>query len=456
MNVSTRIARRGPLVPTVLVAGGLILAFVVFAGVWVRKLWFDSVSFPQVFTIQLLTQLLLFVAFFLVMAATVGFNMWLAFRMRPTVRRTGQSAVLDRYRDLLESNITVAILVPSVFLGAVAGISAIGSVDGVPRLVEPHLRSARPTPTSGSTSASTSSSTRSGPTCWPSFPVPCSSVSSPPPRSTSRSAESRPDGTVTRPNAARIHLSVLAGLLLVVYGLQNLFDRYGFLLQQGTLFTGMHYTDDHARLTAKLVIALIAFLCAGLFFVNGFLKRWTLPVVGLVLMVVSGADPRPDLPDGRAELPGQAERARPGAVLHRQAHRSHADRRSVSTTTEVTEYEAVTQVSQGQLKEDAEALPGHPADRPRGGGSDVREPAAAARLLLLPRGAGRRPVRDRRQGDRRRGRGARDQRRRLARPELEQPAHRLHPRLRPGGRLRQPAQFVGRSGVDREEPAARG
>ncbi len=35
-------------------------------------------------------------------------------------------------------------------------------------------------------------------------------------------------------------------------------------------------------------MAVIAFLCAGLFFANGFLRRWTLAVTGLVLMVVSG------------------------------------------------------------------------------------------------------------------------------------------------------------------------
>ena len=43
--------------------------------------------------------------------------------------------------------------------------------------------------------------------------------------------------------------------MLVVYGLQNLVDRYGYLVEMGTLFTGLQYTDDHARLGAKLVMA---------------------------------------------------------------------------------------------------------------------------------------------------------------------------------------------------------
>ena len=142
-----------------------------------------------------------------------------------------------------------------------------------------------------------------------------------------------------------------------MYGLQNLLDRYGFLLQQGTLYTGMHYTDDHARLTAKLVLALIAFLCAGLFFVNGFLKRWTLPVVGLVLMVVSGVILGliyPMVVQSFQVKPNEPDRERSYIAKHIEATRTAFG----IDDAEVTEYEAVTQVSQGQLKEDAEALPG--------------------------------------------------------------------------------------------------
>ena len=119
----------------------------------------------------------------------------------------------------------------------------------------------------------------------------------------------------------------------------------------------MHYTDDHARLTAKLVLALIAFLCAGLFFVNGFLKRWTLPVVGLVLMVVSGVILGliyPMVVQSFQVKPNEPDRERSYIAKHIEATRTAFG----IDDAEVTEYEAVTQVSQGQLKEDAEALPG--------------------------------------------------------------------------------------------------
>ena len=125
MSVTARMTRRGPLVPTVIVIAAMVAAFTIFAEVWTQKLWFDSVAFPQVFTTQLLAQVLLFFLFAIVMGGVVGLNMWIAFRLRPSVRRTGQSAVLDRYRDLLESRVALAILVPSAFFGIIAGVSAL-------------------------------------------------------------------------------------------------------------------------------------------------------------------------------------------------------------------------------------------------------------------------------------------------------------------------------------------
>ncbi len=158
-------------------------------------------------------------------------------------------------------------------------------------------------------------------------------------------------------SAARIHLSLLAGLILVGYGLQNLLDRYGFLLDEGTLFTGLHYTDDRSRLTAKLVMAVIVFLCAGILFASGFLKRWTLAVISLALMLVSGLVLSVAYP-----LVVQSFQVRPNEpVLESSyvARHIEATRNAYGIEdTEIEPYTAETTVSSGQLKEDAETLPG--------------------------------------------------------------------------------------------------
>ena len=359
MSVTSQMSRRGPLVPTILVIAALIAAFTIFAEVWTQKLWFDSLDFPQVFTTQLIAQVLLFFLFALVMGSVIGLNMWIAFRLRPAVRRSGQSAVLDRYRDLLESRIWLAILVPSLFFGLVAGISALsqsmeylawwnrapfGIADTYFGLDVGFYVFEYP--------------------IWQdvlSFIlgalffglVAAAAVHF----AVGGIASGRVRGRGAGDNAARIHLSILAGLMLVAYGLQNLLDRYGFLLQQGTLFTGMQYTDANARLTAKLVMAAIAFLCAGLFFANGFLRRWTLALTGLALMVVSGLIIGliyPLVVQSFQVKPNEPDLERPYIQAHIDATRQAYG----IDKTEVTQYDAVTQVRPGQLKEDAAALPG--------------------------------------------------------------------------------------------------
>ncbi|HEY3411313.1 MAG TPA: UPF0182 family protein [Propionicimonas sp.] len=359
MSVTSQMSRRGPLIPTILVIAALVAAFTIFAEVWTQKLWFDSVAFPQVFSTQLLAQVLLFFVFAIVMGGVVGLNMWIAFRLRPTVRRTGQSAVLDRYRDLLESRVLLSILVPSVFFGIIAGVSAVSQA-------MEYLAWWNRTPF-GVTDAYFGLDVGFYVFEYPVWQdllsfllgalffglVAAAAVHF----AVGGIVSGRARGRAARDNYARIHLSILAGLILVGYGLQNLLDRYGFLLNQGTLFTGMQYTDAHARLNAKLVMAVIAFLCAGLFFANGFLRRWTLAITGLVLMMVSGLILGliyPLVVQSFQVKPNEPDLERPYIQAHIDATRQAYG----IDKTEVTQYDAVTQVRPGQLKQDAEALPG--------------------------------------------------------------------------------------------------
>ena len=128
-----------------------------------------------------------------------------------------------------------------------------------------------------------------------------------------------------------MHLSVLAGVLLMLYGFQCLLDRYALLITQGTLFTGVHYTDDHARMGAKLVMAVIAFLVAGLFFANPIIKRSIYPGAALVLMVISGLILTliyPAVVQSFVVAPNQPDKENP----YMQRHIDIAGRHSASTT----------------------------------------------------------------------------------------------------------------------------
>ncbi len=356
MNVSSRVSRRGPLVPTILVLAGLVTAYVIFSELWTTKLWFDSVGYSQVFSTQLLAQVLLFAGFFLAMASIVGGNMWIAYRLRPLSRRTGQSAILDRYRDLLEANIWLAILVPSVFLGLVSGASAVSqSLQYLAWWNRASFGTGDPF-----FGLDVSFYVFEFP-IWQdvlSFLMGAVFFALLAAVAVHFAVGGIASGRgVASSRGARIHLSILAGLLLVGYGLQNLLDRYGFLLQQGTLFTGLQYTDDHSRLTAKIVMAVIAFLCAGVFFANGFLRRWTVPITALVLMVVSGLILGliyPLVVQSFQVKPNEPVLEAPYITKHIEATRKAFDIDKV----EIEPYTAKTTATSGQLKEDAETLPG--------------------------------------------------------------------------------------------------
>ncbi len=359
MSQSTTVHRRSPLLLTLAIAAVALIAFAVFTQVWTDKLWFESIGFGTVFSTELLTRLILFVGVGGLMAALVGGNMWLAIRLRPRGRRAGESAVLDAYRRMLENNSRIAVLVPAIALGILAGMSATTEVlpvlawlNAVPfGLVDPNFGLdykffvfELPVWQSFLSFLLTATAFSLIATAIVHFATGALRAV----RNTNRPQVSP---------AARVHLSVLTGVVLVLYGFQCLLDRYALLIGQGTLFTGVHYTDDHARMGAKLVMAVISFLVAALFFANPIIKRTIYPAAALVLMVISGLILTliyPAVVQSFVVAPNQPDKENP----YMQRHIDMTRQAFGINDTEITEYEAVTQVKAGQLKADAEALPG--------------------------------------------------------------------------------------------------
>ena len=87
--------------------------------------------------------------------------------------------------------------------------------------------------------------------------------------------------------AAQVQFSVLLGLFVLVKAVDYWLDRYDLVSASGKLIDGVTYTDDHAVLPAKNILLGIAVICAVLFFLNIWRRTWTLPSVGLALLVLS-------------------------------------------------------------------------------------------------------------------------------------------------------------------------
>lgn len=355
------VRRRRALVPTLLIMVGLVVAYAIFTTVWTDKLWFDSVDYSGVFTTQLLTRIGLFLVFGLLMGGFVAINIAIALRLRPRTRRTGASAVLDRYRDLLEARIWLSVAAPAVLIGLLAGVSAVSEVDTF-------LAWANATPF-GQTDPHFGLDASFYVFSYPwwrfvsSFALTATIVASlltiGVHLATGSLTLSRGAGRFARgPNdGALSHLSGLFGLVMVCLGVENLLDRYGYLVTDGDLFTGLHYTDATVSITARLVIAIIAFITAGLFFANIFLRRWVVPGTSVVLMIVASIILGLLYPAGVQTFgvkPDQPDVERPYISDHITATQEAYGIDDV----EIEEYSATTDVSEGQLKSDATALPG--------------------------------------------------------------------------------------------------
>src|SRR5499427_8136043 len=88
--------------------------------------------------------------------------------------------------------------------------------------------------------------------------------------------------------AAQAHLFVLVGVFVLLKGVAYWVDRWGIdFSQRGAVTTGASYTDVNAVLPAKTVLAVIAVLCALLFFAGAIRRSALLPAVGFGLLVLS-------------------------------------------------------------------------------------------------------------------------------------------------------------------------
>ena len=87
--------------------------------------------------------------------------------------------------------------------------------------------------------------------------------------------------------AARVQISILLGLVVLLKAVAYWFDRYALALKEGRLITGLTYSDVNALLPAKAILSAIAVICALLFFANIVRKSWLLPAAGTALMVIS-------------------------------------------------------------------------------------------------------------------------------------------------------------------------
>jgi uncharacterized membrane protein (UPF0182 family) len=353
-----QLRRRGPLVPTLIILAVIILAITLAAQVWTDVLWFDSVGFTKVFWVELWTKIGLFVVCGAITAAIVASSLLIGYRTRPVYPPVSEEQQnLDHYRELLEPLRKLATIAAPAVLGIFAGSAGasqwqtfllwanrvpFGSKDaqfgldiGFFVFTLPWLRFIvgflTMTLVLGLLAAAVTHYVYGG-----------------------LQLQTKGERTTS---AARIHLSLLMAALVLVRAASWWLDRYALTTKDSRLITGLTYTDQHAVLPTKAILAVAAIMCAGLFVATIWTHSWRWPIVGVVALGVVAI-----VAGGIYPAMVQSFKVKPS---EQSLEAPYIDRNIKATraaygldAAKVTEYKASTTPTRGQLRNDTTTIPG--------------------------------------------------------------------------------------------------
>ncbi|MEV5568739.1 UPF0182 family protein [Spirillospora sp. NPDC052269] len=276
------------LLPTLVTLAVLVIAFTVVTAIWTNLLWYRSVGLSSVYTTQLWARTSLFFGGGLLMALAVGVNMAVAHRLRPAYRPLSvEQQGLERYRMIIDPRRRPVTAVALLLLGVLTGASVAGQWPVWLAFLN-------------RTSFGVSDPQFHKDISFYVFTYPflrlvlsvvfatviLSMLAAVMVHYLYGGLRLQGPGDKVSP-AARAHLSVLIGLFVLLKAFAYWFDRYGLVHSERGVRTGASYTDVNALLPAKTILAVIAIVCALLFFSNLLRRGMTLPGVGLILLVLS-------------------------------------------------------------------------------------------------------------------------------------------------------------------------
>ncbi len=347
---------RSPLVITagILVALGALFTYI--SGYYVDWLWFKSVDFTSVWSTVLTTKLELFLLVGLVTSLVISLNIYLAYKRRPLYVPTSiEMSGLERLRGQIEPIrrwVFLAVIVALTYFAGTSGMvfwrewllfknaTNFGIKDpqfgldisffafrlpmwqaiigwGISTLVLATLASAFIHYMYGGI------------------------------RTTVQT-----DRTTV---AARVQISILLGLIVLLKAVAYWFDRYALALKESKLINGLTYTDVNATLPAKAILSAIAVICALLFFANIVRRSWLLPAAGTALLVISSVLIAGIYPGAIQQFqvkPSESSKEAPYIQRNIDATRTAYDLNNVT----VQDYNATLSTSAGQLAKDAATI----------------------------------------------------------------------------------------------------
>ncbi|MDR3068108.1 MAG: UPF0182 family protein [Cellulomonas sp.] len=282
--------KRGPLVPTLIVVGGLIVLVVVLAQVWTEVLWYQQLGYSKVLYVEWGTKAVVGLLGLLIMAGAVFASMAVAYRSRPVYPPSdADQRNLDQYREAIEPLRKVVMIALPVVLGLFAAGAAasrwadvqlflhrqtVGVKDpqfgldlGFYFFTLPMLRF--------TVSFLLATAILAGLAGLATHYL-YGGI-----RIAGRSEAPRTSRT------ARIQLATTGAVILVILAGSFWLDQYSLLMKNSSKYAGAGYTDVNAVIPAKVILAIAALLVAAVFVVTAARGNWRLPAIGVAVMVIA-------------------------------------------------------------------------------------------------------------------------------------------------------------------------
>ena len=275
--------------PTIIVIGILVAIFVFVTSIYADVLWYNQLGFQRVFWTEYLAKAGIFVAAFLIMGFAIWISLRLAYRSRPVYAPDGQRQdAMSKYQSQLEPMRRLLMIGVPVVIGIFAATAVTSQWKEV-LLFFNQVDFGEKDPQFGLDLS------------FYMFSLPFIGLLSGYLISVVLIAgiagllthylyggirvEERGGVVIGKP--ARIHIAVVAVAFLLLQAVNFWVDRYSTLLGQDGRVAGALYTDVHAVIPTKTILAIAAALVAVTFIVAAIMGRWRLPIIGTAMLLVT-------------------------------------------------------------------------------------------------------------------------------------------------------------------------
>ncbi|MFM1784327.1 MAG: hypothetical protein RLZZ579_604 [Actinomycetota bacterium] len=289
MTQSAPVNRRrvSPVSVAVGILAAILFALLSAAGIYTDWLWFDQLGYETVFINQIVGQVIAFAVGFAIMAIVVAIGLMLAWRTRPIYLRLPEESPFQAYQQLLEGLRKVVMFGVPALVGIGGGLIAAREWQTAALFLNGE--------DFGTTDAHFGLDVGFYVFDLPFFTFSVGYLSG----AVFLAAlinlgvhvvygGIRFNGreiSISKP--ARIQLSLLVALYLILQGLSLWLDQYSTVVTSGTLFTGVNYTDANAVIPGLQILALISVAVAVAFLITAFIARWRIAIISTALMVAS-------------------------------------------------------------------------------------------------------------------------------------------------------------------------